>query len=330
MTNHKHSRERVFSIDLLRILAIIIVIMTHVGDHSHDSGVSFTTAGITGACVFFMASGALIFPIKGSGTEFVCRRLKRLLPPFIIWSAIYILLSYKIGGVVEPSPQRRALWMLFTPTFGPGWFILALAGIYLMAPIVSPWLERASRRSVESVLALWLIAGFMPLVESYFAVNEQVMVLSGYFSFMGYAFAGYYLSRWRVDRAPARRRLVFYTLMLALWLGYGSWLFVNGVNRGELPMVFSDLNTNIMAFSVLLFAVIIPVRASSKWLKLAVTWLSRHIYGVYLCHYALVQFVIDPLELPYIEAVALTCVGAWALTWLLSLIIPSRFIIKPY
>ena len=39
-----------------------------------------------------------------------------------------------------------------------------LLGLYLFAPVVSPWIETASRRAMEGYLALWAFTLCIPYV----------------------------------------------------------------------------------------------------------------------------------------------------------------------
>ena len=44
------------------------------------------------------------------------------------------------------------------------WFMYTLAGLYLLVPIVSPWLRNASKHEIEIYLALWLVTLLYPYI----------------------------------------------------------------------------------------------------------------------------------------------------------------------
>jgi surface polysaccharide O-acyltransferase-like enzyme len=50
----------------------------------------------------------------------------------------------------------------FGTDVGHLWFVYMLLGIYLVAPVLSPWVESASRSSMERFLALWAISLTIP------------------------------------------------------------------------------------------------------------------------------------------------------------------------
>ena len=47
----------------------------------------------------------------------------------------------------------------------PLWYLYMLIGLYLIMPLISPWLERASRRELQRVLAIWGVTLLLPYVK---------------------------------------------------------------------------------------------------------------------------------------------------------------------
>lgn len=56
----------------------------------------------------------------------------------------------------------------FGVEIGHLWFVYMLLGLYLFAPVVSPWIETASRRAMEGYLALWAFTLCIPYVHLVF------------------------------------------------------------------------------------------------------------------------------------------------------------------
>lgn len=146
-------------LDVVRALAIVMVVAIHsVHEYMDESVYQALLPYFCTPVLFFMTSGALIFPVR-SGRVFVKRRLRALLPAFAFWTVAYLLMDYYLTPHQDVSIGHRLLYCLYTPTWGTGWFVLAMAGLYLFAPFLSPWLATARRRSVEWFLLLWLAAG---------------------------------------------------------------------------------------------------------------------------------------------------------------------------
>ena len=84
-----------------------------------------------------------------------------------------------------------------------------LLGIYLVAPVLSPWVESASRRSMERFLALWAISLTIPYIHLVFpeiwgeAFWNSTPMLYYFTGYIGYAVAGAYIKRFHMQ--PSRR-----------------------------------------------------------------------------------------------------------------------------
>lgn len=103
-------RKREYYLDVLRIFACLSVILMHspsvkyVGEPNSFflSGISYFTTPCIG--LFFMVSGALLLPATATATEFLKRRLGRVLLPTVFWSAMYITLYQAVnrgGGMTS-------------------------------------------------------------------------------------------------------------------------------------------------------------------------------------------------------------------------------------
>lgn len=65
--------------------------------------------------------------------------------------------------------SQMALNILHIPVnfgceIGHLWYIYMLIGLYLVTPIISPWLQQASKRELEGYLGLWIITTFLPYI----------------------------------------------------------------------------------------------------------------------------------------------------------------------
>jgi surface polysaccharide O-acyltransferase-like enzyme len=290
------TRQRDHNIDLVRVVIIVMVVLAHSIQETSAVGSSplFLMFGFAVARIFFMASGALIYPVRPSGREFLKRRARRVVPPFVLWSVIYVILACVSGEKSWADAPVDTLMMFIVPTFKPGWFVIALLGVYLVAPIISPWVERASKRTIEKFLAVWLLSGFLPIVMVHTDVDITKSIFAGYFSFAGFTVMGYYLTRWPLRERRRREVVTFVAVMLFLWLGYGSWFYLKAVKWDFVPALFNSLNVNFMAYSTLLFALLISVPKSQS-LRRFVTRQSRHVYTIFLSHFAILKYLVIPL-----------------------------------
>ena len=72
-----------------------------------------------------------------------------------------------------------------------------LIGLYLLAPVLSRWLESASRRELEFYLCLWVLTLCYPLLSLLVEVNSSDTGMLFYFQgYAGYFLIGYYLKKY--------------------------------------------------------------------------------------------------------------------------------------
>ena len=194
-------KERNISLDLLRILACMMVVLMHSPMPSPSafgpflSAMSYMTAPSIG--LFFMVSGALLMPVKTDYFTFLRRRFSKIVVPTLVWSLIYIGLN-----LYESNSEINLLQQLASLPFsnqGSGvlWFMYTLAGLYLLAPILSVWARQATKRELQFVLGMWAITMCYPIIQfAGLITNTSTTGILYYFGgYAGYFLLGYYLRR---------------------------------------------------------------------------------------------------------------------------------------
>ena len=107
------AKENIAWIDLLRIVACFLVVLSHccdpfVAHFNADYAKFLTGCGIGSAvrcCVplFAMMTGVLLFPVRGTLSQFYSKRLGRLLVPLVFWSLALPLMYYVYFLFAGPS-----------------------------------------------------------------------------------------------------------------------------------------------------------------------------------------------------------------------------------
>lgn len=287
----------VFGLNLVRAFAILYVLIDHTlifDGEIYTMNTMFIRRYIVApdACLFFMLSGALLMPVSGSYTRFLKKRFVRVLIPFIIWSAIYALLTfiYKTGDTGFLIFQIK--WSLLTPTFSQGWFIPALIGIYLFMPVISPWIKNATRRQLEYFLIVWLLAGTLPLMHVYMGADDFNNSIFGlFYNYLGYAVAGYYFVRHPVSRQNTRRTTAFIAGFLLLGIIIPSLIIFGSFNADACWIISSELSICTMGLGCLLFMTISRVRTLGQLLDPIVNLIATNAFGIFLCHMALQKYL---------------------------------------
>ncbi len=186
------SREHIAWVDLLRILACFLVIVSHSCDafvgQSDNNYTDFLSGSLIGSLVrpcvplFVMISGLLLLPVNMEMTTFYSKRAKRLLLPFVFWALtlpVLYFLYVNYSGITIVSPfidsadftLGNTLQKMYTFVFNfnydttPLWYIYMLIGLYLFMPILSAWLVQAKKRDIKWFLRIWIVSMLLPYIQ---------------------------------------------------------------------------------------------------------------------------------------------------------------------
>jgi surface polysaccharide O-acyltransferase-like enzyme len=301
-----HTRHHGF--DLLRVIAIYMVMQIHTGEFEYISpaGTVLHTAGswavgwtnsLLRVCVplFVLITGFFLFPIEDE-RKFFRKRFTRVLIPFVIWCAVYAFYSYAQGAITLQTALLNIakIPVNYGTEVGHLWFVYMLMAIYLIAPVFSPWIVSASRRSMELFLALWGVTLTLPFIHLFFAdvwgecywnATPTLYYFSG---FVGYAVLAAYIKRFWM--APSSR--IDWLAIAMIVVGYsataGGFLYrlryEHEVKSLELTWNFTSLNVAVMAAGLFLLFRNIHGNRGNSLLWRSIDDLSRMSYGMYLAH----------------------------------------------
>lgn len=355
-------------VDLLRVIACFLVVLSHSCDPFvalFDSDrPTFLTGVFTGsfvrACVplFVMMTGVLLLPVQAGLGTFYRKRIGRIAVPLVFWSialpALYfVYLSFfptaNPSVVAEDHTAGATLTKCWTFIFNfnydttPLWYLYMLVGLYLIMPILSVWLQQASRRDIRTVLYVWGFTLLLPYLKMAapalgYAGNYGNTGLLGvcdwnafgtfyYVSgFAGYLVLAYYLVKFPLQWSWARTLCVAVPMFVAGYLitsfGYlvTQEYFPGNYAYLEIVWLFTGINVFMMTFAVFVVVQKLPVRASAGLSRLA-----SLTFGIYLCHFIFVQIGYDLLgplaQLPVLLrivcialfAFAVSCAVVWAM-----------------
>lgn len=314
--------QRIFGIDLLRVVAMILVLVDHtivVGVDAENLFWRFLVAG--DGVLFFMISGAMVLPVNGSGFAFLKKRFSRILLPFITWSIVYLLLAFHFDDWTINELWKEFYSLPLKPSFGAAWFMYILVGLYLIAPIISVWLKNSSRRWVEYFLVLWAFSTMIPYA-SYFVDFPQDIhetMLSPFVGYLGYMILGYYLWQYPLQNETSRYRNIAWCVLILLAVALPVRLYFFTEKYGLSYMLYDDTHINIVALMAIAFILIVRVKRLPKLIEATVNLLAKLSFGIYLCHMAIFQYIVQPHMGYSGVAFVVTLIIATLLIYLLSL-----------
>jgi len=311
---------RVVFLDWMRVIACFMVILVHAIEPFYlgDGGTLIQTRGDALWCtgldsalraaigLFVMTSSYLLVPLKYDARTFFRKRFVRIFIPFVIWSVLYAL--FLPFGKETPAVQESLRHLLFNLNGDSGhlWFVYMLLGVYLVMPVISPWLERATKREEEVYLALWGLTTLVPFVRqaslALFGTTElwgeanwnEFGTLYNISGFVGYVLLGHYLKTY-VGRMSWRK-----TLAIAIPLWVVGYAVTAGWFWSRIPTTYPvkdtiDLavtmeqswrfcSTGVVMQTLAYFLLIRKITSSGSFYKAVVLPVSKASYGMYLLH----------------------------------------------
>ena len=284
--------QRVFYLDLLRVIAIIGVVFVHVfcKEYYTASVASFNWyVAVVGDSLlhrnvpfFIMISGALFLrpekeiPLK----KILLKYIPRLLLAYAFWTIAYGLvdISYRLY-----QGESFSIYHLLFPHFHL-WFLPLLMGVYLLIPL----LRKISNEEhlLQYALCLWAIyvtVSFIrpdSIIINQFLFGFNMNVVVGY---AGYFLLGYYLSYKTFSK---KQQLVIYIAgILALLLTITGNLFLSiktGQSSGRFLYELNPL-TIITASAIFVLVKQISPKAHIRTRKF-VEYVRNDLFGIYLTH----------------------------------------------
>lgn len=214
--------ERIYYLDILRILAIMGVITLHVASTpvikmDFIGSTQWWVANVIDGSmrwaipVFFMLSGALLLGSKKEESigSFYKRSFKRLGIPFIMWSIIYFFFKHCYLGKESLEPMvmfTKFLNEFFTDNiYNHLWFMYVILTLYFIAPFFKAMVQNLRKRDLQIIIISWIIIGFIyPFIQNLYFENFGVTYNIKFFGipfftgYAGYFVLGYYLRIYEV------------------------------------------------------------------------------------------------------------------------------------
>ena len=327
-------RVRHLYLDIIRIFACILIITMHapmpgIGTSGNIlSAISLMTA--PGIGLFFMVSGALLLPVQEPTNRFLKRRLTKVVFPTLFWTFFYLAITIVTEGMSMNEFIKHLISIPFS-TQGHSilWFMYTLIGLYLLSPIISPWLQKASKREIEWVLLLWGVTLCYPLITYGVTINtSQTGILYYFGGYAGYFLLGYYLHTYRLKISPIGVALLFLIPLCA-----AATLKLTAIQVDFYSVFwYQSIFTVMMCIGwFYIFQRLEERIPRSSW----ITLLSNCCFGIYLVHIFIMRSVLWKCYfisagggvIQIILTILLTSLISFVITWGISKLTYSQYII---
>ncbi len=176
--------ERIVFLDYLRVFAMFLVFGVHASESVYSDGtlnflfknetdrlsVSFMSSfSRYGVDLYVMASRFFYYRLKLTVRLFLNAVLLGL--SSFCFLVIDVCIFACLWGACDVAQLKDYLVQLCVNTIPPAnhlWFIYMLIGLYMLMPILSPWLKQVSRRGEECFLLVWLLTTVISFIHDRF------------------------------------------------------------------------------------------------------------------------------------------------------------------
>lgn len=287
--------ERDYSLDLLKFIAIILVIMLHISTIQSNSDDLFVwnavnfLESLTRTCVplFLMVTGSLLCKSK-CDFKTIFKRINRVIIPLIFWSFFYVFLYNNLF-----DENASIFNILERPTSSHLWYLYCLIGIYVTLPILCFIYKAASLTLKLYICILWFIScTLIPSLKSYGYYVSVFFDISTFGLYQGYFLVGAIISDLNKSSRVRLLAFLFFILnTLAIW-------FLTKFTHDHEGVINLRNHINSSVFvclaSVSLFTAIQGINIKNNIALKFLSSQSNYIFGIYLTHmtfyYLMVKF----------------------------------------
>lgn len=295
-----NGKNRLLSLDILKIIAIFFVIVLHITDPVLKkfgtipfswwlSSNFYESLAMIAVPLFIVTSGLLLLDKTEPLQVFLRKRAKRILLPWIGWTMIYFLWEACAHGA--PAGLPTALNLLADIFFNYFWFMPLITGIYILTPLLRMVLKKIPNNVIILLLSFWFLTASakfmvvnsadMPVVVT--SPSNPLFLLLLSVPYCGYFVTGFGLGRLRTS--VGHHTMLFLTYLVSLFVTffgtYTSSRAGGSVDFRYLSHFAPNLILQTVTFAGLFSLSPQRIPVSSKLHPLIVT-LSNAILGVYL------------------------------------------------
>ncbi len=326
MTEQTGRKEIVPWADLIRVVAIYLVVLAHVSGQLTDAwgkistgqwGIANVYGSIARACVplFFMLSGYLLLPRSESLSALYTKRMPKLLIPLVVWSMIY--LDWYCGN--HPNTCTPGfIWnlLLVQGAYYHLWFLYSLISIYLILPVLRLMIRPdTDKRILWYLVVLWLI--FQPLLTTAnkfwnFNINIRAPLAT---SFVCYFILGYLLGEITLSRSRVILSAVIWVIG-TLSTAIGTYLLTH--SSGKFDGFFYDfVSLSVIPASGAAFILLRWISETRPFTSPKAQAIMRVLaisaFGIYLIHPIFIEILSD--WIPFLHINSFMGNAIWSIPW---------------
>ena len=280
-------KEREYSFDVLRVIAMIMVIIIHVSNvytrsfnfidsNSYLVSLIYNTISRVSVPIFFMISGALLLDRKFEFNKYKKRILKIILL-IIVWDIIYLIWEYLFLGVT----YNKLYKLLIEAYRAHLWFLYIIVVMYIVQPIIKKILDNINKTLKISLLILWLLLSTISMY------NSTIANVFTIFSNMGFFILGKYMYKYLIKLDINKNKKYIIIMLFILILSYSISIYLNYTASLKFNMfynLFFAYRTPFIIIATFIIFKLVYLLTHEKNPNTTIILLSNLSLGVYLIH----------------------------------------------
>ena len=287
-------------LDNIRFLATIFVVIIHivfpiVEKFEVISPLYWHTANIiesicrSAVPLFVMLSGALLLGKNEELILFYRKRLQKIAIPFVIWSLVYLVISYLSKFFFNSSDQNKLLWLASQLKNGTAyhlWYIYMILGLYLTIPYLTKLIPKLNKIDFYMFFILWACTLFLkvPIINSYFP-NFDLTFFTGY---IGYLLLGYFLANnYNLFSCKSAGCMIMAGWICTVILTY----FYSRQENKFVGIFYNYLSPNVALISAGLFVFLRDFKINNQVSQKIIQTVSKYSFGIYLNHVLIITIL---------------------------------------
>ena len=302
------------SLDVIKTVAIITVLMTHISASFvilfPSSSPEFIWGNIidslsrVGVPLFVMVSGALFLNEERhfETKSFFKKHLLIMIILLFVWSLVYGILYSVVSGV--------SVWdyiFNFSGTLYPHlWYMYMIIGLYLITPVLRLFVKKENSRYILYFIVLSICANYIPaflgLFQNIFGFKIGNYTSRLYLNFAS-GYTTYYLLGWYLTsveiKAKAKKFLVILGGVSLVFMIILTQVFENSIPESY-NYTYDNLSILPFLYSLAAFVLLYRRENSNKGGKVC-SFISKYTFGIYMIHVILLEIFMNYI-LPYSPA----------------------------
>lgn len=287
--------------------------------------------------LFVMISGALLLHsgLADDPRRFYQRRLSRILPPLVVWTAIYLA----FGHLTANNPQTlkdAALAVLAGRPYYHLPFLYLITGLYVVAPFLRPLAAQVERESLRIAVVAFMALGVIDTLTVVWGRTGGANAATLFVPYVGYFLAG----AWLVEVPPTRGRIVAAVAVaamaiLATAVGTDILMARLGLSRGLYLYEYLSVTTvpaSLAVFALFVWSAPAIARLAARVPGRAASVVAASTLGIYVIHPLVIRGLgvigLGPRSLFVPLAVLATAIATFAISLGIVLFLRSLPIIR--